>query len=186
MKNTCRWADSPIFPNEYSISNDGRVLSKRKGREIRPTHDKYGYLYYVLCVNSERKTVKAHRLVAMAFIENPLNKPTVNHKNGIRTDNRVEHLEWATHPEQSNDPLTYQKLCEMSKKRDYQEMGMRRNFGRIKTNVYKNGKFIRSFGSLKMAADYTGVSCGQVSQCVSGQKKSCKGYEFKRIEEDNV
>lgn len=123
MKNICEWRKTFIFPDYYSVSENGAVRSERNGKILKPATDKYGYHYYVLCVEGKRHTIKAHRLVAMAFIPNPENKPTVNHKNGIRTDNRVVNLEWMTNKEQSNDPLTRQHLLADSITRDYKAMG---------------------------------------------------------------
>lgn len=180
---TCRWMESTIFPKYYSVSDDGEVRSERTGKILKPATDKWGYHYYVLCVNGDRRTVKAHRLIAMSFIPNPENKPTINHKNGIRTDNRVENLEWATNKEQSNHPLTYSKLLARSKTMDYQKMGAIRDFGRKKTEVYKDGVLIGIFPSQQAAAEAVNVCTGKVSQCVSGQHKSCKGYVFKEHRE---
>lgn len=175
------WRDSYFFPDNYQVSDEGTVRNKISGKYIRPASDKYGYLYYVLCVNGSRKTVKAHRLVALTFIPNPDNKPTVDHINSIRVDNRVTNLRWATNKEQSNFPLTKERLARANKGRDFKAMGMIRDFGRKKTLVIKDGKIIGKFNSQSEASKYVNVSPGKVSQCISGHKKSCKGYEFREV-----
>lgn len=86
----------------YEVDEEGGVYSlPRVGRKIRiklmGNLDSNGYVIYNLGIRSSyRKSFSAHRLVATAFIPNPENKPTVNHKNGIKNDNRVENLEWNT------------------------------------------------------------------------------------------
>lgn len=113
------WKDVPGYSGMYQVSNLGRVKSlnrrvngpKRNGRIVnerilKPGLDLYGYKIVVLFNGKSRKTCTVHRLVAMAFVPNPENKPEIDHINTIRTDNRVENLRWATRKENGNNPTT--------------------------------------------------------------------------------
>lgn len=82
----------------YSIGSLGSVKNKH-GKFLKASRDKHGYLTVSLCKNGYARQFFVHRLVALAFIGNPENKPTVNHINGDKTDNRVDNLEWATQSE---------------------------------------------------------------------------------------
>lgn len=98
------WKDIANFEGLYKVSNLGnvkRLISQRvfKERLIGRNIDRYGYVKRVLCKEGKMYFFTEHRLVAMTFIDNPNNKATVNHKNGIKTDNRAENLEWLTNRE---------------------------------------------------------------------------------------
>lgn len=88
----------------YKVSSLGRVMwlinqQKQYRERILKPWTATGYCYLNLCKHGKQKTAKVHRLVAEAFLPNPQNKRCVNHINWIKTDNRVENLEWATHSE---------------------------------------------------------------------------------------
>lgn len=93
------WKFGKDFENYYMISDCGNVFSKHKNKLRLPQKHTDGYLVLLFCVNRIRYTKYIHRLIAEAFIPNPLNLPEVNHKNGIKTDNRIDNLEWCTHKE---------------------------------------------------------------------------------------
>lgn len=178
-----QWKPTYIFPNDYLISDNGQLYSIRANKILQYNIDPDGYCYYVLCVSGERHTVKAHRLVAMAFISNPDNKPALDHINGIRTDNRVDNLRWVTNKENSNNPITLSKLKDnaMINIPKLYASSVKRQFGRNTVAVYKDEQLLGTFESQKLAAKFTNVSEGKVSQCLSGQKLSCKGYVFKKV-----
>jgi hypothetical protein len=82
----------------YYIDNNFNIVSKKNGKKhIMKCHiRRVGYYYVTLRKNTKHHNLLIHRIIATAFISNPENKPQVNHINGIKTDNRLENLEWVT------------------------------------------------------------------------------------------
>lgn len=88
--------------SKYEISSFGNIRNKTSNNILTP-NIKSGYLSTSLPNNTgDRKSVKIHRLVALSFIPNPLNKETVNHKDHNKLNNNLSNLEWATTTEQNN------------------------------------------------------------------------------------
>lgn len=92
--------DGKIYTiNHNYIRKNGR-LDNRKGKQLKPRIDKYGYETVVLTKDGTRKNYTIHKLVALTYIPNPENKPTINHIDGNKRNNKVSNLEWATYKEQ--------------------------------------------------------------------------------------
>lgn len=89
--------------DRYDISSYGRC--RNKTQIIKPYKHSNGYITYTLHINKKRKKIEAHRLVAQAFIDNPENKPSVNHIDGNKHNNNVNNLEWATHKENATHSI---------------------------------------------------------------------------------
>lgn len=85
---------------DYQVSNLGNVFSVYNGMQLKPfMNDRY--LVVDLFAYTVRQRIAVHRMVAIAFIENPDNKEYVNHINGNKLNNRVDNLEWVTASENS-------------------------------------------------------------------------------------
>jgi hypothetical protein len=107
------WKDIPNYEDYYQVSNLSRVRSltryvnapqnggtrQLKSQILKQAYNTAGYLMVGLSKKGKNKPHRVHRLLATAFIPNPENKPTINHINGIKDDNRLENIEWHTYSE---------------------------------------------------------------------------------------
>ena len=96
------WKDVPIDGYEgYKVSNTGKVIGVRCGKELRPRNNMKGKGYFSVALykNNKPKKFYIHRLVALAFKENPSNKTEVNHLDGNPQNNHIDNLEWVTKQE---------------------------------------------------------------------------------------
>lgn len=188
------WKPIVGYEGLYEVSNKGRIrslpfkYSQCKILKLVPREN--GYLFLTLSKNRVQKAHSVHRLVAMAFIPNPEKKPTVNHKNEIRTDNRVENLEWATYYEQNHYGTRSQK-AKRSLKRTYNTPQMKEMFslrqkknksgsadGKRIVQLDKSFNFINEWKSITQASDTLGIHRSCISMCLTGRTSSSGGYRW--------
>lgn len=179
------WVDMPGYEGMYQVSSYGRVKSLarkvRRGdtdhlqreRIIKPA-SLNGYYHVGLHRNGICKTAFIHRMVAIAFIPNPLSKDCINHKDCNRINNRVENLEWVTKAENNQhawDNGRQEKLRELMKR------GLR---NRAVLQLDLNGNTIKQFDTIKEASSETGANHAHISQCCKNQygRRTCGGYKW--------
>jgi hypothetical protein len=122
-------------------------LDNRRGKILKPHLDSDGYLRITVTNEGLRKSYFVHRLVALAFIPNSENKPTVNHIDGIKTNNNVSNLEWATHKEQKIHAIKH-NLC------DANIEGLKQANTKKSIKIVYNGI---KYNSIKEASRKTGI-----------------------------
>lgn len=174
----------------YDVSSHGRVRSSdrvltekkrtyfKKGRILKQTLINSGYLTVGVRVScAVPKTFTVHKLVASAFIENKDEKPQVNHKNGVKTDNRVENLEWCTQSE--NNKHSYAVLG-----RKPSNLGKRFGEAPASKAVAQYDlrlNLIRVYSSAREAESVTGVNISSISCACNGRYKTAGRYKWKHV-----
>ena len=166
------WKPVDGFEWFYEVSDLGNVRSLNYhnwgiAKNLTPVLDKDGYLRVCLSMNGKQYNRTVHRMVALAFLDNPENLPQINHVNEDKSDNRVCNLEWCT--------------CEYNN--NYGTRNERVSSSKRNTNCKKilqldlNGNLIREWESLQEIGRQLGYGVAHISRVCRGIKKT--GYGFK-------
>jgi hypothetical protein len=123
MENKEIWKDVEGYEGKYQVSSFGRVRSFKQTNiyYFRGDKNHKGYIRVQLS-NGKAKAFSIHRLVCKAFHPNPENKPAVNHKNGVKDDNRAQNLEWVTHSENHKHAFKNGYMCKKGVKHHYAKL----------------------------------------------------------------
>lgn len=154
----------------YSVNEEGKVKNDITNKELSPRVQQ-GYKHVTIYINKKPKSCRVHRLVATAFIPNIENKPYVNHLNGIRSDNRVENLEWAT-PSENTQHAVDTGLFKPTREKQVVQYSL-------------NGDKIAIYRSISEAARKTNSSVEKIVNCCQFTRKTHNEYQW-RYKEDEV
>lgn len=158
------WKEIEDF-NKYLVSNQGRCRNKDTNYILKPIKTKYGYLEYELTNEFGKKRFKAHRLVATAFVKNPLCKPQVNHIDENKRNNSFENLEWVTAKENNNHGTKNDRTAEKLSK---------------KVNQFsRDGVFIKTFSGCSKASKELNISVSSIIKCANGQRATAGNFVWK-------
>ena len=151
---------------KYEVSNLGRVRNIKSGRILKPKLHRDGYLMHGLYGYDKRKNLLLHRIIATAFIDNPDEKPQVNHIDENKLNNDLSNLEWCTERENAIHGTRTKRGAEKRSKKVIQ--------------LDLNDNVLNEFESMTQAEQETGVFVSNISSCCNGKLKSAGGFKWMR------
>lgn len=184
------WLPVPVqnFSESYEVSNLGRVRSLDReiirnghnmnltGKVLRQADNGNGYLSVMFSSGKLQRRFLVHRLVANSFLELEPTRPHVNHINGKKNDNRASNLEWCTRQENGNH-ASITGLAAFGRRNSQYK-------GPIKAVNVSSGEAILLNGTRELK-EY-GLNSDHVYRCLSGKRKTHKGYRFERLNGDGI
>lgn len=151
------WKDCKGYEGLYQVSNLGRVWTIRSQRYLKGSPDKDGYLrVHLTAKNGKVKLEKIHRLVALAFIDNPNHYPVVNHKDENKQNNKVDNLEWCS--------VAYNTQYSHAKRIKCVELD-------------------KEYQSSQEAMRQLGLDGSSIRKCCKDNRKTCGGYHWRYCDE---
>lgn len=178
------WKPIPGYEGYYEASSLGRIRSvcrfvnakygKRlhKGRILILFPDRDGYLKTSVCKNNIAKSAFVHRLIAETFLENPLGLPVINHKNEIKTDNRVENLEFCSIQYNNTYNGRMQRIANKKKKPI--------------TQLSLEGKPLKTWDCPGSASSELGINRSNIVEVLHGHRHKAGGYRWEYVNEINL
>ena len=157
------WKDVVGYEGLYQVSNYGNIKNS-KNIIMKQQTTKDGYFSVALSKNNKQKRYQAHRIVAIAFIDNKCQYPEINHKDENKKNNYVSNLEW----------------CTKEYNRYYGTGQARNNTKKLKpVNQIKDGHIVKWYDSAKSAEIKTGINKQHIGDCCRGKRKTAGGYNWR-------
>lgn len=155
--------DIKNYEGLYSVTSCGKVWSYKSKKFLKPRANRNGYLQVMLYKDGRGLNHYIHRLVAAAFIDNPLGLPEVNHKDECKEHNYINNLEWISHKENNNHGSRNKRMGEAHRKPIYCV------------------ELDRVFESQAAACRELNINAGQLSGVLRGttRHKTAGGYHWK-------
>lgn len=188
------WRDVVGYESLYQVSNMGRVraldrvierkdgrIQTLKGHMLTPCKGNGSYYNVSMCKDNVARSMRVHRLVAIAFIPNPNNYRCVNHKDGNKLNNKVSNLEWCTNRQNTQHAIKHKLITFDRAGYNSWPKESREHFSKIrkKAIVRSDGKVYKC---TKEAAEDLGVTYSAVMHVLRGLAETCKGYGFTYIQ----
>jgi len=171
------WRPVRDYP-DYDVSDSGLIYSHKTHKILKQSTNHNGYKSIELFNKDGSKRLLVHRLVAIAFIPNEDELPQVNHINEIRSDNRVENLEWVTAKQN-----IHHGSC-MARRRahtDYSTEKRKEIARRVNRRSWKKTKNLTTgevFKNAMAASKHYGITHSNICECCNGKRASAGGYRW--------
>lgn len=168
------WSDVPSYDGKYAANRCGFILNRLSGKVIANTTYRNGYVYVSITTDAGSKNVRLHRIIAIALLPNPENKPQVNHRSGVKSNNHVANLEWAT----SSENLRHAYVTELNPGSKPQ-LG---KFNGVRARPVKqytlSDDLLREWPSAAEAGR-AGFTAANITQACNGGRPTCQGFIWK-------
>lgn len=173
------WKPVPGYEGLYAVSNKGNVktfLNRNGKKHLKLRRNRFGYYRVALYKDKKVKSMGVHRVVALAFIGQPPQEDfVINHINGIKTDNRVENIEWCSSGDNTRHAIAMGLRPKINPHCVFRKRG-EENVNSKKVSVYNmEGDLLNEYPSVSAAAKENKISRDSIWRCAKGEKAYHKG-----------